>query len=125
MLNFFQYHLPPIILMGVIFRLSCIESLGNTPSLFAHQDKLFHFLIFSILAFLLSRSFFYSKSLLLSKKFFILAFFTTATYGLTDEIHQSYVPGRTSDFADYLADCLGGLFGSLFYLKLPKTKQNI
>jgi len=32
--------------------------------------------------------------------------FATA-YGLTDEIHQSYVPGRSCDVADLFADFLG------------------
>jgi VanZ family protein len=30
-------------------------------------------------------------------------------YGVTDEIHQSFVPGRRADPADVLADALGAL----------------
>jgi len=29
-------------------------------------------------------------------------------YGLSDEWHQSYVPGRQSDAMDWLADSIGG-----------------
>jgi VanZ family protein len=30
-----------------------------------------------------------------------------AGYGVTDEVHQSYVPGRVPDLADWLADAAG------------------
>lgn len=32
-----------------------------------------------------------------------------AVYGLSDEIHQRYVPGRTFDLADWAADIAGAL----------------
>lgn len=33
-------------------------------------------------------------------------------YGLTDEWHQSFVPGRTPEFRDLLADAVGSAFGA-------------
>jgi len=35
-----------------------------------------------------------------------------ATYAASDEWHQSFVPGRTSDFRDWLADAAGALAGA-------------
>ena len=35
-------------------------------------------------------------------------------YGVTDEVHQHFVPGRTADIADWYSDSIGsaiGLFG--------------
>lgn len=32
-------------------------------------------------------------------------------FGLTDELHQSFVPGRSPDPLDVLADCTGALIG--------------
>ncbi len=32
----------------------------------------------------------------------------TVLYGISDEFHQSFVPGRTSDVADVAADAIGG-----------------
>jgi VanZ family protein len=34
-------------------------------------------------------------------------------YGASDEIHQSYVPGRTPDLLDWVADTLGAVAGVL------------
>jgi len=35
------------------------------------------------------------------------AFLIAVVYGVTDEIHQSFVPGRVPDVADVLADAAG------------------
>lgn len=44
-------------------------------------------------------------------------------YGITDEYHQSFVPGRTADPADVAKDFVGGGAGALLYrrrsLKAP------
>jgi VanZ family protein len=34
-------------------------------------------------------------------------------YGVTDEIHQMFVPGRTSDVGDLLADAAGASIGTV------------
>ena len=36
-------------------------------------------------------------------------------YGISDEIHQSFTPGRTPDWRDALADMIGGLAGALIF----------
>lgn len=35
-----------------------------------------------------------------------------SAYGATDEWHQSFVPGREADWADWLADSAGGALGA-------------
>ena len=35
-----------------------------------------------------------------------------AAYGLSDELHQHFVPGRQADWLDWLADAGGGLAGT-------------
>jgi VanZ family protein len=39
-----------------------------------------------------------------------------ALYGVTDEFHQRFVAGRTSDPFDLAFDILGGLLGGALYL---------
>lgn len=49
-----------------------------------------------------------------------LVFFAVAAaslYGVTDEIHQLFVPGRFCDPADWLVDTLGALTGALICCK--------
>lgn len=36
-----------------------------------------------------------------------------SAYGVTDELHQLFVPGRTTDPVDWLVDTLGALAGAL------------
>jgi VanZ family protein len=51
----------------------------------------------------------------------VAAFLLTLAYGVSDEIHQLYVPGRTASVADVVADAIGaglsivlmGLLGAL------------
>ncbi len=42
----------------------------------------------------------------------------TFLYGVSDELHQWFVPGRHADGIDVLADGLGGLLGAYLFLKL-------
>jgi VanZ family protein len=37
-------------------------------------------------------------------------------YGMTDEMHQSFVPGRMMDALDWLVDCLGVSTGTLIMM---------
>jgi hypothetical protein len=45
----------------------------------------------------------------------LLAIALTSTWGYLDELHQAFVPGRTSDRWDLLADVLGAIAGSGVY----------
>lgn len=38
-----------------------------------------------------------------------------AAYGVSDEFHQSFVPGRTPDVADWMADMAGAFAGVWLY----------
>jgi VanZ family protein len=42
----------------------------------------------------------------------------SSTYGLTDEIHQYFVPTRCFDIYDICADALGGVAGAVFLIVL-------
>jgi VanZ family protein len=40
-------------------------------------------------------------------------------YGFTDEFHQLFVPGRSADLRDVLADCVGGFAGAAMMSFMP------
>jgi VanZ family protein len=76
------------------------------------SDKLKHFGAFFGLSVLLSLTLLYQSKVLLFKNYFLVAsLIISSLYGLLDEIHQSFVPGRNSEFLDWVADSLGAAAG--------------
>lgn len=43
------------------------------------------------------------------------ALFLVSAYGISDEWHQSFTPGRSVEFADWLADTFGAAVAILLY----------
>ena len=43
-------------------------------------------------------------------------------YGLLDEGHQAFVPGRDPSVGDFLADCAGVFFGFFFLLSILRAR---
>ncbi|MCX8006647.1 MAG: VanZ family protein [Coriobacteriia bacterium] len=46
-----------------------------------------------------------------------------STYGITDEIHQAFVPGRTPDVGDWVLDTVGALAGALIVARVLQRRQ--
>ena len=44
-----------------------------------------------------------------------VSIFSSTLYGISDEIHQYYVPYRNSELGDVLADFVGSVAGVLIY----------
>lgn len=72
-----------------------------------HIDKFGHIGLYFVFGFLLFFTFHYSKKKILQKNAVLFAILTGLTYGLLDEIHQYFVPGRTASIMDLLADLIG------------------
>jgi VanZ family protein len=49
----------------------------------------------------------------------VLAVILGSTYGAADEFHQSFVPFRQPDFADWVVDALGASIGALGHTAGP------
>lgn len=113
----------PLILYWILLFTATSLPAANVPSI-AVSDKIKHFSAFFGLSVLLSLTLLYQKKVLLFKKYFLAAaVIITSFYGLLDEIHQSFVPGRNSEFLDWVADSLGAAAGVLLvYYLLKKFK---
>jgi VanZ family protein len=110
------YRLLSIGWMVLIFWFSSRSKI-DIPSLFCGQDKLGHFLVFGILAFFYASSFRQQEE---NSSFTRVLLITVmvAVYGLFDEAHQLFVPGRDASIADLVADTAGGFFAAvIFYHK--------
>jgi len=76
-------------------------------------DKVIHFFEYAVLCFLLCRAVDVSSSweLTAASTFganaLFICFLCASLYGLTDEIHQRYVPLRSCDGVDLVADAAG------------------
>jgi len=76
-----------------------------TPMWFIHQDKIYHAGAYFIMGLLAWRSF---KHLTDSPIILALISITfCCLFGVSDEWHQSFVEGRSSDIADWIADSSG------------------
>jgi VanZ family protein len=50
-----------------------------------------------------------------------LAVLVASVYGVTDEFHQAFVPGRVPDVADWGMDTLGALTGAVLMLAVLRA----
>ncbi len=105
------YRLPVVLLCTGIFWQSCYASLGPVP-LFPHGDKVAHLMVYGLLAFVAARWLSREKRNLSPGAITLLAAVFAIGYGITDEIHQGFVPGRDASFLDLAADGLGAVAGS-------------
>ena len=112
--NFWVDQLPAMVWAILIFIASSIPA-GKMPKLDILQyDKLIHGGIFFIFGLLLYRLV-ALRSLPANYRWIRLAvvLLVVMLYGAMDEFHQSFVPGRTVDFFDFLADTIGGILSIL------------
>jgi VanZ family protein len=107
--------------MGVIFFLSAQPTLPHVvPSLIdSFQDVLGHLAACSILAALLYWAFTAAGV----ERPGLVAFLIVFLYGLSDEFHQSFVPGRHPDPFDVATD-LFGAGPTLLFLNLLRLRRS-
>lgn len=112
----FLFWIPAIIIMSLIFYLSSKQSVPG-PSF---PDYIAHFIAYGILA---ATYYFALRNSSGSRvNFVLLAFLLTSFYGLSDEIHQSFVPGRESSVKDWAVDSFAGLVVPLAWNSLKAKK---
>ena len=117
--------MPMLLIMGVIFFLS--EQSGYTLSLhislFYGTDKIAHLLMYWVLA----ATVIFAFGDGFKKKFpFItvgLTLLFCLLYGISDEFHQSFTPGRSVSIFDVVADFTGALLCCAAWLRYRKYRE--
>ena len=89
---------------------------------FRGLDKLLHACAFGTLAFTLSYWFAADKWRTKPFRYFALVCLITACYGISDEVHQIFVPGRDASIYDWFADCTGAVLATLVRLGIVKYR---
>ena len=97
---------PPLFCMFLMFLVSSQSRISIPDQL---SDKWLHFLAYLILAVLLLRAFHQGPGRPLRWRATVLAVGCASAYGVLDEIHQTFVPGRFGSSVDLLADVAGAL----------------
>jgi len=107
---FFKYHFPFILWMLIIFVQSSFPSIELPKVEFISTDKLIHMGVFGLLTALCYVSLIHiEKENMFSSKPFLWSFIICSLYGASDEIHQYFVPNRSSEIQDWLADVAGAI----------------
>jgi VanZ family protein len=91
--------------MAIIFAASSIPALGALPG--GISDKFAHGVGYGLLGAVLIRALAGSRLKGVTWSRAGLAVLLATLYGVSDEFHQSFVPGRSPDRLDVLADCIG------------------
>jgi len=110
--------IPALVWMGIIFYFSSRQTTGiggDSYWLRFFILKSFHLIEYALLFILINFA--------INSK--INSIFIAYLYGVSDEIHQSFIPGRTSKFTDTLIDLLGIFIGLLIlkFIFIPLNKK--
>jgi VanZ family protein len=87
------------------------------------MDKVLHFTAYALLGALFLRALNTTRIKHHLKLIIMLSILLSSLYGISDEIHQSFVPYRTADAMDALADILGSAFGVYIFFKITIGKN--
>ena len=82
------------------------------PETFDGSDKVVHFALYGLMATLVARVHAVARTRPLGMYAAILI---VSVFGVTDELHQHFTPGRTMDVWDWVADTLGAMMATVMY----------
>lgn len=98
---------PAVLWATVIFWLSSLSNPPQPGPEFPMKDKVGHWILYCALGWLVAFALRRGHRLSLPKTF-VLTVLIASAYGASDELHQRFVPHRSCEVGDWLADTLGG-----------------
>lgn len=111
---FWWYWFPVFFYCAAIFIQSAYPSPDSLSS-FPLGDKALHFIAYALMGVLffraLGKTFPHWRVLRIA----LVSVLLTTLYGMSDEVHQSFVAARMAEGMDILADFAGGAFGVLCF----------
>ena len=124
MKRFLLLWLPVFAWMGMIFVGSSIGNVprvgGTTTDALAH--RIAHILEFAVLGALVQRAM--SGAGRITKRELLITLVIVAFYGASDEVHQRFTPGRSSEGIAVVFDVAGGLAGAWLYRRWRNCRQS-
>jgi len=116
----FKFGLPAIVIAVGIFIASHQSKIEIPEIVPEFNDKLLHalaYLIFGITIILALKK---NHPQITRAKCFTLLLLIGGLYGMSDEIHQHFIPGRTADVYDWFADVTGILLSYIVFIPVEK-----
>lgn len=108
-----SYWAPPVVLCAAMFLVSSQQAPEIITAL-QFSDKVEHFLAYAILGFLFGRAAGRAPGWS-GWRTGVWVAGLAAGYGVFDEFHQWFTPGRSAQVTDAIADTLGGTAGTILY----------
>ena len=98
---------PAVSIAAAIFLISSREQPEIFYEFFTFQDKIGHLLAYFVFGITIIIALAANKPEFSLKKIMLWTLLIGSLYGLSDETHQYFVPGREPDFFDWVADIAG------------------
>ena len=114
---------PVLCVMALIFYFSSLSDPGGPPG--GISDKAAHFLIYAALGGALIRALADGRAMRMNASRVALATVLGTLYGVSDEVHQWFVPPRTPELMDLAADFLGALAGAATIALLARAAARL
>ena len=119
--KFIYYWLPLLIYCFLIFIQSSCPAPENIQSLsLPYIDKFIHCAVYAILGMLFFRVFRIQRFKENINMVIALSILSSSLYGMSDEIHQYFVPCRDADIMDFFADVMGSICGVYIFKFIKK-----
>jgi VanZ family protein len=120
---FFLYNLPPFAYAAFVFYLSSLPS-WKIEAVSSIPDYLLHLAEYAVFAWLSLRFIRNITKGRVNGKSNIIVIIILALFAISDEWHQSFVPGRFASVLDFIADLAGILGGAGIYTLFLRYKMN-
>ena len=121
------YWTPVVGYAGLIFSLSSLSHPEEQlPSFLLKgiSDKVLHAVEYAMLALLCYRAFRWAAGPVVARQAVVLAIVTASVFGLTDEVHQLFVPLREASWQDWLADTVGATLAAVGVGRITKMSAS-
>jgi len=112
--------LPPLIWAGVILFVTSVPGTA-VPRQIGPYDKVVHFSIYALFAVFLTRDLEQSVG---RWRATIVAVVIAIAFAAVDEWHQGFIPGRSTDIADWRADSLGAATGAILFALIQQRRAS-
>jgi len=125
--SFIRYQFPAILWAAIILLSMSLPAQYIPKVKIFGYDKIAHIGVFFVFGILIYRSIINWKhkpgSILISLMFML---FFVMVFGCVSELYQHFIPGRTPDIFDFIADSIGGLmaFPVLLIYNFYKSKSS-